>query len=577
MKQTGAQLAVYALEQIGVTFTYGMPGVHNIEIYDELDKSTQITPILITHENSATFMADAFSRTTGKIGVAVIVPAAGLTNGMSGIGEAFLDGIPSLIISGGVRRDSGRHYQLHQIDQGRILDGLIKKYHLVTRHEDIIPVIYEAYKTAMSGEPGPVFVEIPAELQLFQGEVSSLPKFENSMAPSPASDETIKSICDALLQAKTPALYLGWGAINAFDETQKLSDILALPVATTLQGLSAFPADHPMHTGVGFGPSAVPAAQNAFKHCDCLLAVGLRFGELATGSYGLTVPENLIHIDINPEVFNKNYPARITLAADAKQALQMILKELDARKISKINSSSIADRIKSDKSNYVNTWLNKKQNDRVSPGYFFKELRKSLARDAFVVVDDGTHTFLTAELMPIYQARHFISPTDFNCMGYCIPSAIATKLAHPDKQVVAIVGDGAFLMTGLELLTASTHGLGIIVFVFHDGELGQISQFQKVPLNRKTCTVLGNINFKGIADATHCHYITLDNDASIEAVLSEAIAVSQTNQPVLVDVRIDYSQKTMLTKGVLKVNLSRFPLKEKMRFIARAVKRHVLG
>jgi acetolactate synthase-1/2/3 large subunit len=157
MKRTGASLVVYALEQIGVHYTFGIPGVHNTEIYDELNSSDQITPILDTHEAGAAFMADGLSRTTHQIGTLVIVPAAGLTHAMSGIGEAYLDGVPLLIISGGTRRDSGRHYQLHQIDQGRILDGIIKRYFLIEEHTAIIPTIYEAYQTAITGEPGPVF------------------------------------------------------------------------------------------------------------------------------------------------------------------------------------------------------------------------------------------------------------------------------------------------------------------------------------------------------------------------------------------------------------------------------------
>lgn len=162
-------------------------------------------------------------------------------------------------------------------------------------------------------------------------------------------------------------------------------------------------------------------------------------------------------------------------------------------------------------------------------------------------------------------------------MGYCVPAANAVKLSHPDEQVIAIVGDGAFLMTGMELLTAATYGLGVVYFVFHDGELGQISQFQKVPLNKKTCTVLGQINLKGIADATGAHFIAMQNDHEIEAKINEAFLMAKEGRPVLVDVKIDYSKKTRLTKGVLKTNLGRFPLKEKIRFVARALKRHVVN
>jgi acetolactate synthase-1/2/3 large subunit len=194
-----------------------------------------------------------------------------------------------------------------------------------------------------------------------------------------------------------------------------------------------------------------------------------------------------------------------------------------------------------------------------------------------MVVDDGKHTFLAAELFKAKTAKSFISPTDFNCMGYCVPASIGTKLSNPDKQVVAIVGDGAFLMTCMELITAATYGIAPMVFVFHDGELGQISQFQAIPMKHKTCTILGNLKVEGIAMAVGAHFVSMQSDQQIDQKIAEAIKVSGEGKPVIVDVHIDYTKKTMLTKGVIKTNLKRFPLGEKIRFISRAAKRHVIG
>ena len=579
MKKTGAYLAVYALEQIGVKHTFGIPGVHNTELYDELNKSEQINPTLVTHEGGGSFMADGVSRTSDSIGTLVIVPAAGTTHAMSGIGEAFLDGIPMLVISGGTRRDSGRHYQLHQLDQSKLVGGIVKKYFLIESHDQIIPTIYEAYNIATSGEPGPVYVEIPVELQLFTGKVNELEKYSPiPKTRTPLDREAINKAIDMLTQAKNPGIYVGWGTVDASIYTTKIAEKLRAPVSTTLQGLSAFPGNHPLHTGVGFGPASVPAAQKAFADCDCMLAVGVRFSELGTGSFGVTVPENLIHIDINPDVFNKNYPAKITIEADAEVALSTLWQELNARPWESSRSmETISKAIATNKQNYRSEWLKKKKDDLVSPGHFFQSLRRQLPDDVMMVVDDGKHTFLTAELFPVYHPRHFISPTDFNCMGFCIPASIGAKLANPNKTVAAIVGDGAFLMTGMELLTAQTYGVGVMVFVFHDGELGQISQFQSIPLNRKTCTSIGNVNVEGVALATGAHFISLQNDHNIDTAIAEAMHVSKTGKAVLVDVNIDYSKKTYLTKGVVKTNLARFPLSQKVRFISRAIKRHVMG
>lgn len=578
MKRTGAQLAVFALEQLGIKYTFGIPGTHTTELYDAMNKSKQITPVLVTHEGGGAFMADAISRTSDSVGVLTIVPAAGLTHAMSGIGEAFLDGIPMIVLAGGTHRASGKSYQLHQFDQLSLSKSITKAQFLIEKHEDVIPTLYKAYDIATNGEPGPVFVELPINLQLFASEVSKLPKYIPLKERVKLNEELVQQAVELLTNAKNPMLFVGWGAVDAIEESVELAEILAAPVSTTLQGKSAFPNNHPLYTSVGLGASSKPSAQWALEQHDILLAIGTRFGEIATGSYGLEPPKNLIHIDINKEVFNKNFPAKLAIEADAKEALTAITDRLKA--ISFKTSQPIAyieGKIKEENEKYLNTWLKKEQESIVSPGHFFAKLRAQLKEDALMVVDDGKHTFLASELFQVYKSRHFISPTDFNCMGYCVPAAIATKMANPGKQVVAIVGDGAFQMTGLEAITAAAYQVPVIFFIFNDGELGQISQFQKIPLNRKTCSVIGKANFEGVALATGAEYLTLDNDLEIDSVIKKALVLSEQGKHVMVDVNIDYSQKTMLTKGVVKVNFKRFAFTDKVRFLGRALSRHVLG
>ena len=576
MKKTGAELAVFALEQIGVKYTFGIPGVHNIELYDQLNNSNKIEPILVTHEAGASFMALGVSCTSKSIGTLMIVPAAGTTNAMSGIGEAFLDGIPMLIISGGTRQDSGRHYQLHQLNQENLVKEITKAYFKITSHNEIIPTIYKAYDIAISGEPGPVFIEIPMELQMFKGEIEKKNPYAKSFKNPSVSTEKIKATAELLFKAESPGIYVGWGAADATEPLIRIANLLGAPVATTLQGKASFPENHPLHTGFGFGPNSVPAAQKAFKDCDTMLAVGVRFSEIATGSFGVTVPEKLIHIDINSEVFDKNYKSKISIWADASEALQLLADEIE-KLVSekKRDRTDLINQIKKEKEKYYKEWLPKPSKKKVFPGHFFKSLVKFTDDETRFVVDDGKHTYLAAELLPVNRSRHFVSPTDFNCMGFCVPAAIGAKFMNPKNKVVGIVGDGGFLMTGMESLTAVTYKKGIVYFVFHDGELGQISQFQKIPLKRKVATVLGNINIKGIADACGAVYFRMENDLETDLVMKKAFQKMEENKPVIVDVNIDYSKKTYMTKGVVKVNLARFSFKEKVRFISRAVKRHL--
>lgn len=582
MKKTGAWLTTYALEQVGVKYTFGIPGVHNTEIYDELNNSEQIEPILITHESAGSFMADAVSRTSNSIGTMVIVPAAGASYASAGMGEAFMAGVPMLVISGGIRSNSQFTYQLHEMDQHALLAPVTKKTYLLSRLEDIIPSIFDAYHTAISGLPGPVFVEIPVNLQLEKGEIANLPTYSDFQNKIEAENfhiniESIQQAASLLRSATNPGLFVGWGAKEASELLIQIAEFLKAPVSTTLQGLSVFPANHPLHVGMGFGHAAVPAATHAFKNVDCMLAIGTRFAEIPTGSFGVSVPHNLIHIDIDPRVLNANFPAAVAIQGDAVVVLELLYAELCKNEPPFNKNISIEENIRADKKKYAEEWAAHDSGNKINPALFFEKLRDILDDDDFVVADDGNHTFLTAELMPIHQSKHFISPSDFNCMGYCVPAVIATKLMNPNKQVVGIVGDGAFAMTCMEIITAYRLLLGGIFFVFNDGELSQISQAQEIPYNRKTCTVLGDINVAGVAEATGAHFLLLHSNNDIENIIQEAIAIANTGKPVIVNVKVDYSKRTRFTKGIVKTNLMRFDTGTKARFIGRAIKRKVLG
>ncbi|MCX7156996.1 MAG: thiamine pyrophosphate-binding protein [Rhodocyclales bacterium] len=577
MKRTGAWIAVRALEALGIKYTFGIPGVHNTELYDELNSSEQITPVLVTHEGGASFMADGVSRTSNLTGTLVIVPAAGATHAASGIGEAFLDGVPMLVICGGIRTDLDKRYQLHQLDQHAFLKPLTKATFLVNRHEDIVSTLFKAWEIAHSGEPGPVFVEIPVNIQMFPGEAGEMPTLPVIAKPQRAAAAEIRRAAEMLLAAKHPALFLGWGTRDAFAETRAIAEFLQAPVATTLQGLSVFSAAHPLHTGFSFGAAAVPAARNAFADCDCLLAVGTRFAEIATGSFGVTVPPNLIHADINPAVFNANYPAAVALEGDATVVLGLLLKELQGLGTPRPANAELQQRIARDKAAYNDEWLKHDSGGKVNPAVFFNALRAAVPDDAIAVVDDGNHTYLTAELFPVRQSKALIVPTDFNSMGYAVPAAIGARLANSDREVFAIVGDGAFTMTCMEIVSATRLGLGLVFYVFHDGELSQIAQAQEIPFNRKPCTALGAIDFSGVATATGAEYIPVPSNNEVAAAIARARELAAAGRPVIVDLIMDYSKRTAFTQGAVKTNFKRLPLAQRLRMVTRAIKRKITG
>ena len=577
MKKTAAWLAVHALEQLGVRYTFGIPGVHNTELYDELNNSASITPVLVTHEGGGAFMADGFSRASdGGVGVLAIVPAAGLTHAASGIGEAFLDGVPMLVITGGTRTDTGRRYQLHGIDQLAIARSFTKAAYRIERHADVVPTIFEAYRIATSGVPGPVLVELPVNLQLFPGDAGEVPKWVPAPAAAAPDEALIAEAADLLCNAKHPGLFVGWGARNAFEDMAAIAERLQAPVSTTLQGLCAFPGSHPLHAGFGFSPSAIPAARNAFQDCDAMLAVGTRFSEIPTGSFAARVPASLVHVDIDPQVFDANYPARVAIAGDAGVVLAALRREIE-RRAPKPASMAVRQQIARDKAAYLDEWRRHDAKGRVNPVRFFDELRRQMPADAVTVLDDGNHTFLTAELFSLGEGSRLLTPTDFNAMGYAVPAAIGAKLARPDREVFAIVGDGCFMMTCMEIVTAVTQGLGIAYFVFRDGHLSQIAQAQEMPYNRKPCTALGEVDFAALAAATGAAYVPMPDEPSIAGAIAEARRHAKSGRPVIVNVSIDYSKRTAFTSGTTKSTFRRFPFMDRMRFATRALLRKVKG
>ena len=574
VNRTGAELVKFALEELPISYTFGVPGVHNTELYDTLSFSKKITPVLVTHEASASFIADGVSRTSDEIGCLLIVPAAGITHALSGIAEAFLDRIPMLIISGGIRSDTPSSFKLHEWDQHSVLKPTTKKTYLIKKHEEIISTFYEAYRIATEGVPGPVFIEVPVDIQMFKKKVPE-PKPFVKIEAQPFSDKSsIEKAVQLIKAAKCPGLFVGWGAKEAGKELIQLANRLKAPVCTTLQGLSVFPANHPLHVGMGFGVYSVPAAKEAFKNCDLLIAIGTSFSEIPTGSFSMPVPKKLIHIDINEDVFNKNYQAEITLQGDAKEISLELEKTLEHQKFYSTQKSP-EDIIQKYKLAYKKEWMSHKS-DRVNPYAFISSLRNEMANDGIMVTDDGNHTFLMAELFDVFHSKSFISPTDFNCMGYAIPASIGAKLANPHKEVCCLVGDGAYLMSFIEILTAYKLNLGIVFCIFHDGELSQISQGQQAPYNKKTCSVLNDLDIQGTAISTRSKYMMLDKEGNIKETLKEAFTFARKeNKPVTIDIKIDYSKQTCFTKGVVKSSFQTFPTREKFRFASRAVWRKI--
>jgi acetolactate synthase-1/2/3 large subunit len=577
MKLGGGAIVVRALEDEGVGFAFGIPGTHNIELYDALAESSKIRTILVTDEQSASFAADGVWRASGALACANVVPGAGLTHAMSGIGEAWLDNVPMLVLGCGIRRDTGKAFQLHDVDQIAMVRPVTKAQFRPQDGLELYATIRRACRIAREGAPGPVFVEVPANLYLFQHDFQepgsgirdpgSGMAFPDSGPRNPDPDAVTRAVI-LLGRAKKPLLYLGAGAAGAGERLVALAERLEAPVATTFQGKGVFPESHPLALWPGFGAAAPPFAREVADGCDATLAIGCRFGEVATGSYGVAVPRPLVHADIDADVIGRNFPADAPIVGDARLVVEALLAALPPRPA----DDALRAQIRAGHQAVDREWA-AAATERVSPFRLLRALQDRFGAETIYTADSGNGTFLAMEMLRLERPRKFLAPVDYSCMGYAVPAAIGAKLARPECPVVALAGDGAFLMTGLELLTAAQQGAAVAVFVLRDGELAQIAQFQDVALSRRTASAVPNYGLADISRGVGVECLALSRDEQIPEVLERVAAITARGQPVVVDTAIDYGEKTYFTRGVVKTTLLRLPWMDRLRFIGRALLR----
>ena len=572
MRLRGAELVVRALEDAGARLAFGIPGTHNIELYDALERSDTVTAILVTDEQSAGFMADGVSRSSASVGVVNVVPGAGVTQCLSGVAEALLDGIPIVVIAAGIRRDTGRAYQLHDIDQAAVLRPVTKAVLRPERAADIYRTVRRAFALAQEGTPGPVAVEIPAEFYLLTHEVPEPEAEQDADAPAPPAPLTahVEQAARLIDGAEKVLLYVGNGARGAGPLLVELAEKLGAPVATTIQGKGVFPEHHPLWVWNGIGATVPPALRTATARCDTMLAIGCRFSEVGTGSYGFTAPPIVVHADINPEVFGRNVPATVTVEADAAAFLEALLPLVADRG----QWGAEAEQIANGHRLVHEEWRRDRSGTRVTPAALFAALQR-LAPEAIYATDSGNGTFLAMEHLRLDRPGRFLAPVDFSCMGYAVPAAIGAALANPGRDVVALAGDGAFLMTGLELATAAAYGAGVVVCLLRDGELAQIAQIQRTAMAEAANSTVAPYDAQAFAQTTGAAYVPCARDAHVDGALEEALAAARAGRPVIVDVAIDYSGKTHFTRGVMKTTFWRLPWNDRLRMLARAASRHL--
>jgi len=528
----GAQAIVKCLEREGIEIVFGIPGLYNMPIFDALYRHPTIQVITVRHEQGAAFMADGYARATGKIPAIIPLPGPGLTNAMTGIGEAFYDSSPMLVLVTQVNRDfinidAGL---LHEMtNQFEMLEPLTKHGERIRKGDEISEIFHRALKALRSGRPRPVQIEIPRDIQVemvdWTDEMDMPPVKPERARPSEGQIETAAMV---LNQAERPLIYAGGGVISSEAGTELvcLAERLGAPVLTTGMGVGSIPSDHPLACGVAWIASA--DIRPLVKACDAFLAVGTRFNQGMTHDWNLPLPPTTIRIDIDAQEIERNLPIEQKIVGDAKASLEAINQKLDGLGLDQ--SREIHPIMEQTRSEYRNALFAKVG----STTPWMDAMRETLPRDSILSCDMSLFWADMLGVFPIYEPRTMLFPWGFGTLGFAIPEAIGAKFAKPDKPVVAICGDGAFLFTGMELATAVQYGLNIPIIIPNNDAYGMIKVQQRDQYDEQFMSVdLHNPDFVALAEAFGAYGEKVTTPEEFKAALSSAL---QADKPTIIEI-----------------------------------------
>lgn len=566
-RMTGAQAASAALCCHGVSCLFGIPGAQSNELWDAL-KAHGVPYLLVSHEMSASVMADAAARVTGEVGVYCVVPGPGLTNAMTGIGEALHDSVPIVGIIADIKR--GPHApigQVHGLPNGALLRPINKAVFEVEHASQIPGAICQAFQIARAGEPGPTAVVIPFPL------LTEVWDFDEPLPPPPPPpfDEAAYRHALGMLadRSQRVGIYAGMGCLDAGPALVAVAELLQAPVATSVSGKGCIPDSHPLAVGWGYGAQGTRAAERAFKDVDLVLAIGVRYSEVSTANYAIPRHDRLIHVDANPHNLGRNVPACVKVWADSGVFLGRLL--ADAGCIQRAPCPPLWKKIQHDRA------LDRCENTRVrvecgvDPMIFLTSLRQVLGPEELIFVDVTASTHWASEAIDVEGPRRYFTPANNQSMGWSIPAAIGAQRVRPDRQVVAVAGDGCFLMSAIELTTAVRAGLPVKFFIFDDGAYHYMQMLQEPVFHRTTATELARICFPAFAQALGLGYNEIVANADLPGGIARALALPG---PVLTRVAISYDGREMRWLKALKSSyLKRLPNDQKVRMASRVAVR----
>lgn len=533
-----AELLVKCLENEGVEYIFGLPGEENLDVLEAL-KNSSIKFITTRHEQGAAFMADVYGRLTGKAGVCLSTLGPGATNLMTGVADANLDGAPLVAITGQVGTDR-MHIESHQYLDLVAMFAPVTKWNKQIVRPGITPeVVRRAFKTAQSEKPGAVHIDLPENIAAMPADGSPLPL--DSQEKVYASYRTLNMAAAVISKAKNPLILAGNGAIraNASEALTEFATALNIPVANTFMGKGVIPYTHPLALwAVGLQQRDLISC--AFDRSDLIIAVGYDLIEYSPKKWNPDGKLPIIHIGMTPAEIDSSYAPVVEVVGDITDSLIDILKRADRQNKPTPVTAGLKTEIRADYETYAND-----TGFPIKPQKLIYDLRQVMGPEDIAICDVGAHK--------MWMARHYHSDCPNTCiisngfaaMGIAIPGAVAAKLVHPDKRIVAVTGDGGFMMNCQELETALRVGTPFVTLIFNDGGYGLIEWKQFNHFGTSSFIKFGNPDFVKFAESMGLKGYRVESAQDLIPTLEEAF---RQEVPTVIDVPVDYGENLRLSQ-----------------------------
>ena len=532
MQISGAQIIVQSLHAENVEYVFGYPGGAVLEIYDAIYQLKKFKHILTRHEQAAVHAADAYSRSSGKVGVALVTSGPGATNAITGIATAYSDSIPLVVISGQVPSGAIGTDAFQEIDMIGISRPCVKHNFLVTNIEDLAATIKKAFQIAKSGRPGPVVIDVAKDVTQATAKYSYPQEDLPIRSYQPVVQGhvgQIKKAVQLLSTAKRPLVYFGGGAVlgNTSKELTDLIRTTGVPCTGTLMGLGAYPSDDRQFLGM-LGMHGTYEANLAMQNADVILAVGARFDDRVVGSPAkfAEAPKKIIHIDIDPSSISKRVKADVPIVGDVKHVLTEML-GLWRTQNEFINANHLEKWWKTIEEWRAQECLRLPETDLILPQYVVQTLAKVTNNDAIITSDVGQHQMFAALYYPFQRPRQWLNSGGAGTMGVGLPYAMGAHLANPDKDVFCITGEGSIQMNIQELGTCAQYNLPIKTVCLNNGYLGMVRQWQELFYDeRESETNLScQPDFVKLVQAYGHVGMRIEKASDVEGALREALAM----------------------------------------------------